>query len=324
MATIRDVAQEAGVGIGTVSRAINGTGYVAKEKRQKIMVAVEKLGYVPKERARKAEQARSKLIGIVLPDISLPFYGTFLKYAEIELHNQGYHVVPFDTIGIQGRVGDAISLARQNKLDGLIINSEISADEEKMLREIPVVSFERMLGAGIPIVSSEHKDGGRLAAELFLENRCMNVLIITARHGTGVYGDYRVSECERILEKHGVKVTIAEFNATFVSFRYAQEVVEQYMEIYNRVDGIFSDDVVAYCCLKEAKKRAIPIPRNLKIVGYDGNEITGMVTPNVTTIVQNVPLLARTSVEVLLKKMHGEKVESWYLIPVELKRGGTC
>lgn len=323
MTTIRDVAREANVGIGTVSRALNKTGYVAKEKREKIMAAVEKLEYVPKERTPKAERKESKQIGIVLPDISLPFYGVFLKYAEIELHHQGYYTVVFNTIALRGRVEEAIALTRQRRLDGLIINSEISAEEAKQLKEIPTVSFERMLGADIPTISSEHKNGGRLAANLFLENRCMDVLIITAKHETGVYGDYRVSECKKILEKHGVKVTIAEFNATFASYRYAQEVVAEYMEIYNRVDGIFSDDIVAYCCLKEAKRRLIPIPRNLKIVGYDGNEITEMVTPNVTTIVQNVPLLARTSVEVLLKKIHGEKVNSQYLIPVELRKGGT-
>jgi LacI family sucrose operon transcriptional repressor len=323
MSTIRDVAREAGVGIGTVSRALNGTGYVAKDKREKIMAAVEKLKYIPPERNPKAEKQRSKLIGVILPDIALPFYGSFLKYAEIELHNQGYNTIVFNTLGLQGRIEEAISLVREGQLAGLIINSEVSEDEISRLREIPTVCFERMLGADIPMISSEHKDGGKLAAEIFLENRCMDVLIITARHRTRVYGDYRVNECRRILERHGVKVTIVEFNATFVSFRYVQEVVEQYMDIYNRVDGIFSDDIVAYCCLREAKKRAIPIPRDLKIVGYDGNEITEMITPSVTTIVQNVPLLARTSVEVLLEKIQGEKVKNEYLIPVRMKKGGT-
>ena len=73
----------------------------------------------------------------------------------------------------------------------------------------------------------------------------------------------------------------------------------------------------------QAKKRGIYVPRDLKIVGYDGNEMTRMIDPQVTTIAQDVPLLARTCGEVLAKKIAKEKVYAHYYIPVKLLQGGT-
>ena len=79
----------------------------------------------------------------------------------------------------------------------------------------------------------------------------------------------------------------------------------------------------AYFCLVQAKKRGIVVPRDLKIVGYDGNDITRFVSPQVTTIAQNTKKLAETCVDVLNKKMEGLDTEVRYLVPVKIQMGGT-
>ena len=124
-------------------------------------------------------------------------------------------------------------------------------------------------------------------------------------------------------ERRQEVIDYVEINGAFLSYPFIEEMISQYLDMYSRIDGIFTEDVEAYCCLMQAKKRGIYVPRDLKIVGYDGNEMTRMIDPQVTTIAQDVPLLARTCVEVLAKKIAKEKVDAHYYIPVKLLQGGT-
>ena len=75
-----------------------------------------------------------------------------------------------------------------------------------------------------------------------------------------------------IIEKKGVKVTIVEHEGGSEEFHVMEEKINEYLNTHSEVDGIFTEDVEAYFCLVQAKKRGISIPRDLKIVGYDGNE----------------------------------------------------
>lgn len=89
MATIKDVAKMAGVGIATVSRAVNGTGYISAESREKIEAAIKELNYIPNERARNLSRKRTGIIGVLIPDFQTPFYAAFIRQAELELYDAG-------------------------------------------------------------------------------------------------------------------------------------------------------------------------------------------------------------------------------------------
>lgn len=323
MATIRDVAKKANVGVGTVSRALNGSGYVAADKKEIIFAAAAELEYeVPKKPVKEAAFAEH-IAGVIVPDVSMPFYGAFVKYVDIELANLGYKTMIYNSLGIQGRVTDAIDLAEKGILKGLIINADVTDEELKRLERLPVVSFERLLGKKIPFVSSEHKQGGRKAAEILYRNRCMNVLIITAKHLTKVYGDCRIDECRQVLKEKGVKVTVVEYPVSNVTAHVVEQVVKQYMDIYHDVDGIFSEDVAAYACLQNARRLNIEVPRDLKIVGYDGNDLSKLSQPKITTIRQDVGKIASTCITVMMERIVGNKVEKEYFVPVMVEKGGT-
>ena len=323
MATIRDVAKKANVGVGTVSRALSGSGYVAADKKEIIFAVAAELEYeVPKKTVQKTV-FEERIVGVIVPDVSMPFYGAFVKYIDIELANLGYKTMIYNSLGIQGRVTEAIDLAEKGILKGLIINADVTDEELKRLERLPVVSFERLLGKKIPFVSSEHKQGGRKAAEILYRNRCMNVLIITAKHLTKVYGDCRIYECRQILKEKGVKVTVVEYPVSNVTVHVVEQVVKQYMDIYHDVDGIFTEDVAAYACLQNARRLNIEVPRDLKIVGYDGNDLLKLSQPKITTIRQDVGKIASTCIAVMMERIVGNKVEKEYFVPIMVEKGGT-
>ena len=102
-----------------------------------------------------------------------------------------------------------------------------------------------------------------------------------------------------------------------------EDVVEQYMDLHQDLDAVFADDVCAYYSLLYAKRHGLRVPGDLKILGYDGNEITQLVSPRITTIAQDFSLLARTAARMIVKCINKEKVEMEKLIPVRLDEGGT-
>lgn len=321
MATVRDVAKEAGVSVGTASRSLTGNGYVAQETRELVLDVAKRMGYTPKERIRP--MASSKSIGVIIPDITFPFYGNFLKYTEVELGSHGYKTIVYNTLGVQNRVSAALDLLEKNELDGLILNADVTKEEIARMEKLPVVSLERMLNGKIPMVSSDHRQGGRLAAKALIDSCCKNVLILTAKHANPLYGDLRITDCEALLKAHGVFVTVIELAGTMLSYRYARDVVGEYLSLYNQTDGIFTEDLTAYCCVFEAVSRGIAVPEQLKIVGYDGNEIGQIITPQITTIVQNVPELTHTCVDILLRRIKHEQVPPKTIIPVAFRQGAT-
>ena len=311
MATIKDVAKAAGVGTGTVSRALSGKGYVDSEKKKQIIKIAEQLEYDPSAllKRKNNKKVKSGLIGVVLPNSSQPFFGSFLWHVEKALEMHEYRTVIINVGGSSKKISDAIDLVDKHMLDGL--------------RLIPAVSFECEMGEGIPLVASDHIKGGELAAKLLFRCGCKNVAILSIKATAPVYARRRITECHRLLKKKGVKVTIVEHEGGSEEFHVMEEKINEYLNTHSEVDGIFTEDVEAYFCLVQAKKRGISIPRDLKIVGYDGNEITRLVSPQVTTIAQNTKKLAETCVDVLNKRISGLDTEDRYFVPVKIRIGGT-
>lgn len=318
MATVRDIAKEAGVSVGTASRALTGNGYVSEQNRALVLKVAEKLGYVPKEAPPK-----SRAVAVVLPDIIFPFMSAFLKYVEFELSGLGYKTFVLNTLSVQGRVEFVIDLLKRGELDGVIINADVTEEQFKALKKYPLISFEKVFDEKAPLAASDHIAGGKLAGETLLSGGCRDVLILTTKHIVPVFADQRIEVCKQYLLERGVRCTVAELDNKFLTFKYAPDVVNEFFSLYPNVDGIFADDVTAYCFAAEAVRRGIKIPERLKILGYDGNDITRLNYPRITTIVQDIPLIAAKCVELLLKRIEGEPVEAQTLIPVRLQKGDT-
>ena len=183
MATIKDVAKAAGVGTGTVSRALSGKGYVDSEKKKQIIKIAEQLEYDPSAllKRKNNKKVKSGLIGVVLPNSSQPFFGSFLWHVEKALEMHEYRTVIINVGGSSKKISDAIDLVDKHMLDGLIINADVDKSDIERLRLIPAVSFECEMGEGIPLVASDHIKGGELAAKLLFRCGCKNVAILSIK-----------------------------------------------------------------------------------------------------------------------------------------------
>ena len=173
--TMKDVAREAGVALGTVSKVVNGIP-VGEEYRLRVEAAIEKLNYRVSSYARGLRSSKTYTIAVMVPNLISPFFSRLVDCINRELSARKYRMLFYATDYDPAQEQELVHLAEQQKVDGIICLSynphlQVSPD-------VPLVSIDRYFGAQIPCVASDNYGGGRLAAEKLVENGCKNLAFL--------------------------------------------------------------------------------------------------------------------------------------------------
>ena len=324
MASIRDVAKEAGVGVGTVSRFLNDSGYVSEEARAKIEKAMNKLDYTPNELARQLFHKKTGIIAVLVPNVSNPFFSEFVDYAEAELYRYGFKMMLCNTEKESNAELEYLDMLRRHIVDGVITGvHSLDVEEYKKIHK-PIVALDRYLGEDIPVVAVNHKEGGRLAAETLIANGCRKVLHF--RGATEVESPYheRHYEFERVMKQHDVETICYDLEWNRLDSGYYREVVRNVFSMGIEFDGVFGVDRMAIECMNETIRSHRKVPGDVKFVAYDGTYITEMVEPKMTAVVQPIEGLAKESVRLIHRLVGGRIYKNKNVIlNVELRKGDT-
>lgn len=255
MASIREVAKLAHVAPSTVSRALNGSGYVSEKSKNKIKKAVEELDYIPNQWIRNLYKKRTGIIGVMTPDIIHPYFSTLWNYLEAELDQYGYNVVICNTRGNQDKEREYLDTLERNLFDGLIVGSAFLSDEYYMNIEKPIISLDRII-PGIPLVTSDHHQGGILAGELFLEKGCKKVMCFSDPTRMELASADSARALIDVMEKHNREVIIESFQwEEVVNYQLCMKRTRTLLDQYPDVDGIMALDLCAAAFLKTDKKQ---------------------------------------------------------------------
>lgn len=335
MPTIQDVARRAGVGAATVSRVLSGNGYVKSETRERIQRAIEELNYTPNEMARNLFYQKSGIVAVIVPELAHPFVAELVSAMEAALCRAGYQTMVCNTFYEKNYEQRYLDMLKRRMVDGIIFAAHTSLDVSQYQNlDLPIIGFDRILGPDIPCVSADHEAGGRLAAEVLLECGCKNVLQFVGADHAGEQqavwpGDWVITPADqrhivfqRLMEEHGVRCRCVFEHNLFLSADRACRIVETAFQTYPEVDGVFGADLFAMACLHYALEHGRRVPRDLKIVSYDGTNATQFMTPSLTTVCQPFQDLAEASVRLILQLIQGEPAEEKRLVlPVALRRG---
>lgn len=336
MPTIQDVARQAGVGAATVSRVLNGTGYVKSETRERILQAIEELHYTPNEIARNLFYQRSGIVAVIIPELAHPFVAELVNAMEAQLCDAGYQTMVCNTFYEKNYEQRYLDMLKRRMVDGIIFAAHTSLDVSQYQNlDLPILGFDRILGPDIPCVCADHEAGGRLAAEELLGAGCKNVLqFVGAFHGKEqapgakewvvTPADQRHIVFRQIMEQHGIPCRHALEPHSILSSDHARLAAEEALREHPDVDGVFGTDLFAMACLHYALEHGKQVPRDLKIIAYDGTNATNFMTPSLTTICQPFQALAKEAVRIMLQLIQGEPVEEKRMVlPVTLRRGRT-
>lgn len=321
MVTIKEVAEEAGVSVATVSRVINQNGYVSEETLKKVKGVIEKLNYKPNSIARSLYHKISNMIGLIVPDITNPFFPELARAVEDVAMMYGFRVVLCNSDQEPEKEMKYIDLFKEKYVDGIIIATQSHESQFYSDLNIPIVALDRVGDTSIPSVVSNNYNGAKKLTELLLQKGVKNIAHIRGPKNISS-SEARYQGFVDAVEGKSVNYTISE--ADF-QLKDAERKAEQFFETHTGVDGIFcSNDTIAAGFLKVALKKGIKVPEELQIAGFDGSFFGEFIYPELTTVSQPIYDMGAVAARLLIKIIQGNKPEKLlYEMPTTIMERGT-
>ncbi len=311
-ATVSDVAREAGVATGTVSKVINGLP-VGESYRLKVEAAIKKLNYQVNPSAKALKSNRTNTIALIIPNTITPFFALLTQHINMALEKRGYKMMLCFTEYDRNREQEFIGMVLNNRVDGIIALTYNPSLQ--IPTGIPFVTIDRFFSVSVPCVASDNYGGGRLAAQKLAELGCRHVACL--RIGSSLTN-------EPSKRKDGF-VILEMCNLTDDAPLSAFEVFLRHnlLETDTPLDGLFcGTDLMAWQAVKMVRALGFRVPEDVQVIGFDGVRMFGDQDYICSTIVQPVPDMAETAVNMVLSKDF-TGLPPLVCLPVRYQPGGT-
>jgi len=327
---IKDVAHEAGVSTATVSHVINETKFVTDETRQKVRKAIEKLNFYPNAAARMLASGRSNLIGLLVSDISNPFFPEIIKSVETAAFERGYNIVLFNTDYDAARAADYVRRLIELKVAGVaLMTAELDPNliEELKNKHVRVVFKDLgMVGERMSNIVLDYAGGIREAVGYLASLGHKHIAHVAGsrliRSGK-IRQDAFVAAMREFLPGADDSL-IFEGDFRFDGGLAAAAEVLRLAELPTAI--VAANDMMALGAMAQFKSAGLKIPRDISIVGFDDIAFAALSDPPLTTINSPRAEIGRQAIEALMKSIEnpgnpGAEIQ----IPMRLiKRSSTA
>ncbi|URZ02264.1 LacI family DNA-binding transcriptional regulator [Clostridium felsineum] len=303
MVTMKDIAKKSGVSQATVSRVISGNVSVNPEIKRKVMEWVRKLDYKPNIIAQSLVKNKSLLIGVIITDISNPFFSDIIKSVESEAAKYGYSIILCNTDWNLDKEKKYISIMKSYNVDGILIVPSNAKD----------TYFKSLKNINIPIVViTQNIDGFNcVSISHYLSAKDVAKHLISMGYSKFVFvGSEEDEKCRGFkdeIESSGFKV---ENDFFAVSDKAVNTDLKELLEsdLKNEDIGIFAyNDIEALVVLHLLKEMKVEIPEKIALVGFDNTFISKEVSPTLSSVAQPIEEIGRQSVEILIDNICGKK-----------------
>jgi LacI family repressor for deo operon, udp, cdd, tsx, nupC, and nupG len=310
--TLREVAALAGVSSRTVSNVVNGYAPATEQTRQRVLQAVEQLGYRPNVLARNLARGRSGQIAVVVPYLDTPYFSELLQGIIRAARLRGYNVLIDQTDGDPEHERLLISRGPQALLFDGVIFSPLGLSQEALAdrdRSVPLVVLgERVADGTFDHVGIDDVAASADATAHLLDLGRRRIAAIGDQpYATGEAAQLRTRGFRLAHERAGVPV----FDELIIStprFNRADGArsMALLLDSDNPPDAVFCySDLVAVGAIHTLLGRGLRVPEDVAVVGYDNIEDGAYANPSITTISPDKDMIAKTAVELLLKRIAG-------------------
>lgn len=306
MVTIKDVAKKAGVSISTASLVINNKEGVSDRLRAKVLEAIEELDYRPNAIARALKSKKSKVLGLIIPDIVNPFFPLVVRGVEDAAMRYGYMLLLGNTDGKVEEEARYLELFIEKCVDGMIfIPASNFKKNIRLFQEsaIPKVVIDRALeGSGLPTVMTDNITGSYLATKHLLTNGRRRILFISGPQGLQASQD-RYRGYKKALAEFGQDEELVE-NGDY-TFESGKKVMERVLNNKLSFDAVFgANDLMALGAMVVLSENKIKIPQDVEVVGYDNILFSSLSKPTLTTVEQPAYEMGYEATKLVLRQIH--------------------
>jgi DNA-binding LacI/PurR family transcriptional regulator len=316
--TIYDVAKRAGVSIATVSKVINNTGNMRESTKQRVKKAMEELNYHPNVMASALMGKGTKTLGLLVPDISNPFFSEIAKVIEDRAHEKGYSVIICSTDENAEKEKKNVELLQSKLVDGFIVGSTYS---DKSI-------VQNLTEAGVPVVMLTQDDpaidvsqvfvddfkGGYEATIHHLQNGHHRIAIISEQ--MALSSVKRTEGYLQALKTYGIRPSEEYLVKTRGTIANGIKAFDRLFRLPEPPTAIFAcNDQLAIGVMLGAQEKGIKIPDQLSLVGFDDTILARATYPRLTTVAQPIAEMGKTVVDLLIDEIrlgHSKKERILY------------
>lgn len=307
MSTIKDVAARAGVSFTTVSHVLNGTRRVSEQARARVEQAVAEMGYSPSAVARALKTSETFIFGVLVPNITNPFFAELTRGIEDRCRQTDYSVFLCNSDDEPERQKRYLQTLLERRVDGLLLAAAADQDEAQVRRlasaRVPTVLVERRIaGLNADLVRVDHDAGARLAANhlLALGHRAIACLSGPSRFEVS---RERSAGWRAALQEAGVELRPewwleGDFSAA-AGHALAHRLLQR-----GEVSAILAgNDLMAFGVLRAAAELGLSVPGDLSVVGFDGIDMGSYMHPALTSVGHPIRELGEIAASVLLERL---------------------
>ncbi|WP_305405143.1 substrate-binding domain-containing protein [Photobacterium leiognathi] len=329
MATIKDVAREAGVSIATVSRVINKSPKASKQSIEAVTNAMKQLGYRPNAAAKALVRQNTDTIGVLVGDVSDPFFGTLVKAVDVVAHQHGKHILIGNGYHNADDERRAIEHLINSRCDALVIHAKALTDEE-LINYANEVKGLVIINRHIPAIaerciSLDNHKGAYLATEYLIRHGHSHIACIASNHDIEDANE-RVQGYLDALADNNISLSASYIEkATPDSDGGETAMINLITKSLPMTALVAYNDYMAAGALAVLQENGIQSPQKMSLVGFDDGLIARYTTPGLTTVRYPIQIMAEKAANLALAfaDEQGVDTEAMRFSPTLVRRGSV-
>lgn len=330
--TIKDIARICGVGVSTVSRAINNHPDINVETKEKILNTIKEYGYVPNNSARNLKRVDAKAIAVLVKGISNPFFTSMISVIEEECKKKHYALELSHIEADEDEVDVALKVVKEKRLRGIIFLGGLFSHTDDKLKKL-TVPFVFSTAASIPenisknqfsdIGVDDRKESTRLIDYLIQLGHKDIAILVAEAEGESI-GRLRLDGYKDALRANHVQVNEklichADKNIDHFSLENGYATTKKLLAANEKFTALFAiSDTLAIGAMRAIMDAGLRVPEDVSVVGYDGIEMAKYFNPRLTTVKQPVEEMAKATVKLLFDIISGKKDHQHIAFDAEL------
>jgi LacI family transcriptional regulator len=315
MPTLREIADRAGVSVGTVSNVINGTAAVSAERRERVLAAIRELDYQPNHVARSLKLKKTRMLGMVISDITNPFFPQLVRGAEDAALKNSYLLITFNTDDNVEREKRVLSVLRQRRVDGVLLVVAPNAGDDGHIRGIldsgmPIVCLDR-LPAGIEVdsVSVDNVAGARDCVRHLISMGHRRIAILTGPKAVQTAAE-RLQGYQEALIQAGIAADPALILEGDFRSESGYRLGRALLAGSDRPTAVFvCNNMMALGLLRALAELGLNCPRDVAVASFDDFPLAEAFQPRMTAVAQPAYSIGYRGAELLIARIEGRPAE---------------